>query len=69
MGCLGTQNRGDKKRKKERKKERKKKNERERERKKRRERERTNKQMNNGVFNEKNMMRRSRATCVGVCGG
>jgi len=66
MGCLGTQNRGDKKRKKERKKE--KKNERERE-KKRRERERTNKQMNNGVFNEKNMMRRSRATCVGVCGG
>lgn len=24
--------------------------------------------MNNGVFNKKNMMRRSRATCVGVCG-
>lgn len=50
MGCLGIQNRGDKKKtKKAREREK-------REREKRERKKRTNKQMNNGVLNEKNVM-------------
>lgn len=60
MGCLGIQNRGDKKKNKESERER------EREKRERRENKQTNEQWG---FKREERDERSRATCMGVCGG